>query len=937
MERYSPGRSGRIGGREDAVMDQRNAVHIISHTHWDREWYLTQEQYRIRLVDLIDNLIDLLESDAEFRFFHLDGQTIVLDDYAAVRPSRMPMFRHLVREGRILIGPWYEQNDLFLTSGESTVRSLMEGIRTARELGGEMRVGYLPDHFGLIGQMPQLFRLVGIDNCLFGRGYDIRKHGTPRFRWVAPDGSSVLAVLMTYWYNNAQRFPEDNDALRSRFGRIMEREEAVSSCGPYLLMNGVDHLEAQENLSSILKRLQADFGGRYRIAQSTMPSYFDALRRVLPEAELPDVHGELREAGSYHILNGTLSARVYLKQANDRCGDLIEKWLEPLSVWCGITGLEPVDREYMRFLWKLFMENHPHDSICGCSQDAVHEHMMDRYKRVTEIAEGLIDRKLTLIAGQIDETGFDGGDLKLVVANMSALDVGTGTAAVSSRLAASVYFLAEDRVRDFAIVGEDGTAVPYQVAGEEECRILVLSPINLPGVVRVRRFDIELAPSVPAYGYTCYRVVHHQPGMRLEDEIVPRSAGAPVLENEHLRVHVHENGRFDVLDKDNGRVVPDAGRFHDVTDEGDLYVSVPYGEARVWDAPVEMLSARECEASQECRYRFAWRLPADLRVARAGGDSGDGDGQAGTSCEITVTLRLDRGARAVTMRVEVYNRAKDHRLRVSVPTGDGDRIWAGGQFEVVDRAFDAGREWQRSSNGHPFWKWVAARRGRSGVAIYAIGLHEYELVDDDSRLAVTLLRGVETVNLREETPLETDRQILGQCLGRHSFELAIRPFDDESPTRLAQEAELFHMGLRTRQAPVCDTRWFQGRSWVQDSAAEGSFRRPDPNAGRPRWPRTGRLLALDAPLLLTAVKWHETADEAVVRLVNLDDHETAGRLSFCAPVGAAHSTNLLEETIAEAEVTPNGAVAVRAKPAQIVTIAARFADRPPDAAAPPGA
>ena len=141
MERYSPGRSGRIGGREDAVMDQRNAVHIISHTHWDREWYLTQEQYRIRLVDLIDNLIDLLESDAEFRFFHLDGQTIVLDDYAAVRPSRMPMFRHLVREGRILIGPWYEQNDLFLTSGESTVRSLMEGIRTARELGGEMRVG----------------------------------------------------------------------------------------------------------------------------------------------------------------------------------------------------------------------------------------------------------------------------------------------------------------------------------------------------------------------------------------------------------------------------------------------------------------------------------------------------------------------------------------------------------------------------------------------------------------------------------------------------------------------------------------------------------------------------------------------------------------------------------------------------------------------------
>ena len=910
-------------------MDERNAVHIISHTHWDREWYLTQEQYRIRLVDLIDNLIDLLESDSEFRYFHLDGQTIVLDDYAAVRPSRMPALRRLVRDGRILVGPWYEQNDLFLTSGESTVRNLLEGARTARDLGGEMRVGYLPDHFGLIGQMPQLFRLVGIDNCLFGRGYDIHKHGAPRFRWYAPDGSSVIAVLMTYWYNNAQRFPEDVEALRSLFERVMEREEAVNEHGPYLLMNGVDHLEAQENLTSVLPQLHDGFDRRYRIAQSTLPSYFRALQRVLPEAGLPDVNGELREAGSYHILNGTLSARVYLKQANDRCSDLIEKWLEPLSVWCGITGLEPVDREYMRFLWKLFMENHPHDSICGCSQDAVHKHMMDRYERVTEISQGLIDRKLTLIARQVEEVGFAGGDLKFLVANMSALGTGPGPSDVSSLLVTSVYFLAEDEVRDFSILSEDGASVPYRVVGEEESRILVLSPINLPGVLRVRRFDVELAPSVPAYGYACYRVVRHEPGRRLHDEHLPRSGDAVVLENEHLRARVLGNGRVDLLYKESGRVVINACRFHDVTDKGDLYVSIPSGEERIWEAPVEMLSARRSEFSQECRFRFTWRLPADLHAARLPDWSARcGDSTVQATCEITVTLRLDRGAWAVTMRVEVDNQVKDHRLRVSVPIGDGQRIWAGGQFEVVDRSLDAGREWQRTSNGQPFWKWVAARRGRAGVALFAVGLHEYELMEDDSRLAVTLLRCVETVNIREVTPLETDRQILGQCLGHHSFELAIRPFADESPTRLTQEAELFHMGLRAKQAPVSDTRWFQGRSWVQDSAAEGAFRRPDPNAGRPGWPRTGRLLELDATLLATAVKWHETDDEAVVRLVNLEDRELAGRLSFCAAARAARTTNLLEETLAEAEVTADGAVPVHAVPAQIVTVAVSFAAPP---------
>ncbi len=59
---------------------------IVPHTHWDREWYRTFEEFRYRLVALLDQVLHLLESDPEFRCFTLDGQTIVLDDYFEVRP-----------------------------------------------------------------------------------------------------------------------------------------------------------------------------------------------------------------------------------------------------------------------------------------------------------------------------------------------------------------------------------------------------------------------------------------------------------------------------------------------------------------------------------------------------------------------------------------------------------------------------------------------------------------------------------------------------------------------------------------------------------------------------------------------------------------------------------------------------------------------------------
>ena len=164
-------------------------LHVVSHTHWDREWYLTFQQFRFRLTRLVEALLEILGSDPGYRHFTLDGQAAVLEDVVDVRPDLEEPLRRHVREGRILIGPWFVLPDEFLVSPEALVRNLLLGDRICRAWGAKMDVGYLPDPFGHISQLPQLLRGFGIETAVFARGAGDMP---VEFRWAAPDGTPVL-------------------------------------------------------------------------------------------------------------------------------------------------------------------------------------------------------------------------------------------------------------------------------------------------------------------------------------------------------------------------------------------------------------------------------------------------------------------------------------------------------------------------------------------------------------------------------------------------------------------------------------------------------------------------------------------------------------------------------------------------------------------------
>ncbi|HEV2009427.1 MAG TPA: phosphatase PAP2 family protein [Candidatus Limnocylindria bacterium] len=371
---------------------------VVPHTHWDREWYERFEGFRAQLVPMVGSLLDLLEREPRFRSFTFDGQTIPLEDHLAVRPADRPRIEALVRADRLLIGPWYVLADLLLVSGESIVRNLQEGLRVAGSFGRASRVAYAADPFGHPAQMPQVLRGFGYGSYVFARGVgDEGEELGSEFHWEAPSGDRVLASHQVAHYDNALPLvavgvkPVDDvpRRVRATLPRIMDQTAPYAAGDAVLFMVGTDHTPAFEKLPDAVDAITR-VAPRTKAQIATLEDFVAAL-----PAPRGVFHGEM-VAGKYRpILRGVNSTRVWIKQENATCERLLLERCEPLDALSG-GGASGT----LRSLWRTLLENHPHDSICGCSIDAVHDlDMRPRFARVRAGGERLVTQLSTALAG----------------------------------------------------------------------------------------------------------------------------------------------------------------------------------------------------------------------------------------------------------------------------------------------------------------------------------------------------------------------------------------------------------------------------------------------------------------------------------------------------------------------------------------------------------
>ena len=354
-------------------MASRPQIHVVPHTHWDREWYLPFAVYRRRLVRLVDGLLRALPREPGLRF-HLDGQMAVIDDYLEARPDRMADIRAAAAASRVSLGPWYTLPDEHLVSGETLLRNLEMGLERAREVGEPMLVGYLPDQFGHTAQMPQILRLRGIERAVVWRGVPDGEGLGGVFRWEALDGSAVDTVHLQRGYGHGSDLPLEAVPLRARLAG-----ETWAESGPWLVMAGDDHLPVPVGLDAALASAE--------LPRSASISSIEDFVAAAPAA-VGTIRGELHSSSGANVLKGTLSARFPLKLEHAAVERLVERHIEP--TWT-LSGRPWPERE-LRYAWRQLILNSAHDSICGCSLDAVHAEASERIDRAARVAGSLVRR-----------------------------------------------------------------------------------------------------------------------------------------------------------------------------------------------------------------------------------------------------------------------------------------------------------------------------------------------------------------------------------------------------------------------------------------------------------------------------------------------------------------------------------------------------------------
>jgi alpha-mannosidase len=837
-------------------------VHLVPHTHWDREWYLPFQSFRLRLVGLIDRVLAAMEADPRW-VFTLDGQLATVDDYLEVRPEAEERIRALVRAGRLAVGPWHVLMDEFLVSGESIIRNLELGLARAEELGGALLVGYLPDQFGHVAQMPQILRRAGIEDAVVWRGVPaaIDRHA---FRWVAPDGSEVRAEYLPHGYSNAAHLLDVPDRLSAKVDLLHKTMAPFFGDDEVLALYGTDHAEPVPELVELVASANESENG-YRLDLTTLAGYFDHVRESDPEPRLIWT-GELRSGARANLLPGVVSARIDLKAACARAERLLERYAEPLQALWGRTWPAPL----LDLAWRRVIESSAHDSICGCSADAVCRQVLVRLEEAEQIAAGLTREAVGALAGRAPRGSTvvinpsphareDLVELDLPIPEEwehVSLELPDGTLLLTQELGRSEPlvlarelagaeippFLARRlhgreifgrQLNGFVVDDEDGRPQLTLAVGDEaepagldvdevlaEIEVACGAAAAETWLVRVlapsRRRLVAVVPA-PPLGWTWVRPVPRPAivaaGVRAEGRRVS---------GELLELEVADDGTLRLGG------VEGVGRVVDGGDFGDTYNYAPPAVDTVVDRPeavsVEVTAEGPLRAELVVRRRYRW--PIGLR------ERGTARTEKTARVDVETRVALRAGEPFVRLSVAFDNPSHDHRVRLHLPLPEqAAGSSAEGQLAVVERGLAVeGGFGETAVPTFPARGFVSA----GGIAVLLEHVLEYEVVED-RELALTLLRSTGLIS-RNENPWREDPagpEVAvpdAQLIGPRSVAFALLPHTGSwADANVLAETERFQHPFVTVQgtAEAAEAAGGAGLAVRGDGIALSSLRRRD--------------------------------------------------------------------------------------------------------------
>ena len=794
----------------------KTVVHIIPHAHWDREWYLPLEQHRARLLRQLDNVLDLLSQSPDYTY-HLDGQMIAVEDYLKFRPERREQICRFCEEGRLHLGPWYVLQDEYLTSGEANVRNLQLGTKMAEQFGPVCRIGYLPDAFGNVSQMPQLFRQAGFAAAAFGRGVTMSDTGSDpvahrlshsEFDWESPDGSRIFSVFFSGWYNNAQEIPADPAEAKPYWDARLNRARAYAATEHLLFMNGSDHQPVQKDLNAALETARALYP-EIEFRCSDFEQFVSCVKESM--ADTPEsVSGELcgQESAGDNTLCNTASSRMPIKVKNRKTESMLALVAEPMLAMAMSSGYR-FDADLLNEAWRLLIENHPHDSICGCGIDAVHSETVYRYEKSLQLSRLLIDQAAKDLTSHMPVP--DGTKAAFAVFNPSAWDrkntvsVTVGVDRIYGTRDAYAA-LADVPSEEYVLTDWEGNEIPALIEDLGVRFGFELPKDRFRKPYFERQYRITFAAEVPSTGYAVYAL---KPGKQEPQNDL--SDGNNRMENPFVSVQIRSNGTFDLTDRRTGKIYKGLGLYEDVGDVGDEYIFRETIDGRI--------TSDHAEASVECiertAFRTAFRIRIVMNLPKSAGPELAASQQSmeprlmrriprsteTIGVPIETTLSLEKDSPLLRLDIRIDNRASDHRIRMLFPTDlAGNVHLADSVFDVLERTDVPGPNWTNPSRCQRMQYFVAAQDGTDGLAVLNRGAYEYEVLSKRRQMAVTLLRCVGEMG---------DWGVFltpgAQCLGTSEITLGVLPYTGDS-FRMGgcREAIQFQTDLFGQQICSCE-------------------------------------------------------------------------------------------------------------------------------------
>ena len=912
-----------VESKDAAEVSTPAKCHWISNTHWDREWRYSMQRTRHMLVYMVDMLLDILEKEPEFHSFHMDSQTIPMQDYLEIRPERREQVVKFIKEGRLLVGPWFVLPDEFCVGGESLVRNLLLGHRQAKELGGVSKTGYSPFGWGQLSQMPQLYKGFGIPFASFYRGVNTNVAPNSEFRWQSPDGTEIVGsrlacrprynvwyVLqrpafygredennrLAHWGNGGGPFrladgefneidmryarPEFNyhgENVAERAVQALEEQDGEWTTEHRFWSCGHDSSCPDIREVQMIKDCAKALEGKAEVFHSTFADFQEGVvEKASPD--LPLTVGEMRyyyTDGSSSVLFGWItSARMDIKKLNYCTERLLGDYAEPMASFASMAGAA-YPRGFLDEAWNQLLQNHGHDSIGCCSRDVVPEDMIFRYRQANEISTCVMEQAFADIAGAIDLA--DRGEDSVAVVTWNSLPQRR------SEVAELVVDVPKDlKAEDIRIVDESGAELPYQLIEMNERYTVIQNPNDCADMMAMERyrFYTELT-DLPGSGYKTFFAKPRAKWSKMsgKERMLSRTIVGKVngMENEFLSVVIQPNGALSVTDKATGRSWTDLGFFRDCAEIGNPWehVGVPFDEVLTTlgeQARIARIVAGDLVTTY--RVELDWELPRS-RSADESRRSADR-----VPCKIVNLITLRKGQPWVEIESTIENKASDHYLQVSFPTHvDAQSTFASTPFDIVERDIklpDPGKYDEDIQTEHPMDRFVAVQDGKTGVALLNEGLKAYEAhEDDDQTLSLTMLRcfplRICITNLEMTDYSSQDDG--SQCLGTHTFKYAFMPFEGTvESANVWQTAERFNHTVRAAQiGPAMDGKLPMEQSFLE----------------------------VENPALhVSAVKQSENGEGWVVRLFNPTDSMQSGKILLNGGMGPPAAQSPVERQAA---------------------------------------